>query len=323
MSVRALDNFPWPRPPGTQASPVWRDNAFIVGRERRRVLEFETADSHWSSELTTFHQEEAGVDHPIDRASRRLAVESLRRFVVTATPIILDVGCSSGYLLKDIHEALPNAALIGSDYILPPLMRLAEEMPALPVLQFDLRSCPLPDNCIDAVTVLNVLEHIDRDEEALAQIYRILRPGGIAHIEVPSGPQLFDIYDEHMMHHRRYRLRDLKAMARRLEFQVLKATHLGALAYPGFWIVKKNNRRLRSRVVQSSTRVRQHIRDTRASTLMAALMRLELTLSHVMNFPFGIRSVLLLRKTAGHKDSGSGAARESSTYQCETPSPTS
>ena len=112
-------------------------------------------------------------------------------------------------------------------------------------------------------------------------------------------------------------------MARRLEFQVLKATHLGALAYPGFWIVKKNNRRLRSRVVQSSTRVRQHIRDTRASTLMATLMRLELTLSHVMNFPFGIRSVLLLRKTAGHKDGGSGAARESSTYQFETPSPAS
>jgi ubiquinone/menaquinone biosynthesis C-methylase UbiE len=38
------------------------------------------------------------------------------------------------------------------------------------------------------------LEHIEDDREAIKQVYRILKPGGVAVIEVPAGPQLFDIF---------------------------------------------------------------------------------------------------------------------------------
>jgi SAM-dependent methyltransferase len=298
MSLFARDNFPWPRPPGAQQTPMWRDNAFILGHERRRILAFHTTDSHWTSELTTLHDEEAGSDHPIDRASRRLAVDSLRRFVTIERPVILDVGCSSGHVLKEIHEALPEAALVGSDYILPPLESLASKMPGLPILQFDLRGCPLEDDCVDAVTALNVLEHIDRDEDALREIRRILRPGGIAHIEVPAGPHLYDVYDKHLMHHRRYRLQELTAMARRIGFEVIKATHLGFFLYPAFVLVKKRNQRLASRnqSLDEAHQVKTHIRKSRGSALMRMLTSLETRLASKTRFPIGIRCVVVLRK---------------------------
>ena len=73
---------------------------------------------------------------------------------------------------------------------------------------------------MDGVTALNVLEHIDDDFTALNEIYRILIPRGIAHIEVPADPACFDLYDEVLMHFRRYRLRDLVAMAQRIGFEV-------------------------------------------------------------------------------------------------------
>jgi SAM-dependent methyltransferase len=222
-SISGLDNFSWPRLPGEFEMPVWRGGEFRLGAQKRRILAFDVAESHWSSELTSLHEEKAGANHPIDRASRQLAVDSLQRFVPTESPVVLDVGSSSGYVLRESRRALPKAALIGSDYILPPLIKLAQEMPALPVLQFDLRSSRLSDNCVDAVTALNVLEHVDQDE-ALTQIYRVLRPEDVVRIEVPAGPELFDIYDERLMHPRRYLLSDLAGMAKRVGFEILKIT---------------------------------------------------------------------------------------------------
>ena len=50
-----------------------------------------------------------------------------------------------------------------------------------------------------------MLEHVEDDQAAIRQVYRILQPGGVAVIEVPAGPDLYDIYDRQLMHHRRYR----------------------------------------------------------------------------------------------------------------------
>jgi len=299
MPADVLKNFPWPRHSGDDAPPIWTGEGFCVGTEQRRFLAFDAEESHWSSELTTLHEEEAGSNHPIDKASRKVAVESLRLFANGEAPIILDVGCSSGYLLQEIRKSLPQAALIGSDYIVSPLARLAEGMPDLPILQFDLRRCPLPDDCIGAVTALNVLEHIDRDEEALQQIYRILRPNGIAHIEVPSGPHLYDIYDKHLMHHRRYRLRDLTAMAQRVGFEIIKATHIGFFVYPAFSLIKKRNQRrvATGQISDAAHHVKTHIHQSGDSVLMRMLILLETWLAPFISFPIGIRCVLVLRKS--------------------------
>jgi SAM-dependent methyltransferase len=88
-----------------------------------------------------------------------------------------------------------------------------------------------------------VLEHIDNDFKALQEIQRILRPGGLAHIEVPADPPSFDLYDEVLMHFRRYRLGDLTTKAREAGFAILKATHLGFFVYPLFKMGKRRNQK--------------------------------------------------------------------------------
>ena len=42
--------------------------------------------------------------------------------------------------------------------------------------------------------LLNVLEHIDDHSSAIAQVARVLKPGGVAVVEVPAGPHLYDTY---------------------------------------------------------------------------------------------------------------------------------
>lgn len=294
-----LNPIPWPTPPGADAAPTWDGAGFHLGLTSRRVLAYDVADSHWSGDLTELHEAEAGSHHPIDQASRALAVQSLVRWLPAANGVVIDAGCSSGFVLEEIGRALPEAVLIGSDYLMAPLEKLGARLPQIPLLQFDLRRCPLPDACVDGVTALNVLEHIDDDRAALANIARILKPGGVAHIEVPAGPGLYDIYDEHLMHHRRYRLRDLEGLARDCGLTVLRGTHLGFFVYPMFAAVKLRHRRLLgASAATKRQKVAAQIKQTSRSRLLALAMRLELALGRWVKYPIGIRCVVVLRKPA-------------------------
>jgi len=165
-------------------------------------------------------------------------------------------------------------------------------------LQFDLRRCPLPDACLDGVTALNVLEHIDDDAVAFAEIHRILKHGGLTHIEVPANPGNFDFYDEILLHFRRYRLAELVEKARKSGFVVKKATHLGFFLYPFFKFAKRRNRRVTQQLTLQEKRklVAEQIRSTKSSPVLARTFALERTLGSFVSYPIGIRAVVRLQK---------------------------
>ncbi|MBV8141394.1 MAG: class I SAM-dependent methyltransferase, partial [Verrucomicrobia bacterium] len=66
--------------------------------------------------------------------------------------------------MEDLLREVPQAAVIGSDYLPDLVLSAARRIRSAPFLQFDLRKCPLPDECLDGVTALNVLEHIDDEQ---------------------------------------------------------------------------------------------------------------------------------------------------------------
>ena len=287
--------YPWPPPADSSVldRPIWTGRGFLLGNAISPILSYGAGASGWNDELTEFHEETAGADHPIDRASQQYALEQLQRYVRGECPVILDAGCSSGFMLRLIRESLPHVSVIGSDVVRGPLGQLAATMPDIPLLQFDLVHCPLPDNSIDAVVLLNVLEHINDDAAAVRQVYRILKPGGIAVIEVPAGPNLYDVYDKLLLHCRRYSLGALRSLVKNMGFQIAEQSHLGFFAYPGFWLVKRRNKRLLSREKALQRRiVEQNIRDTGNSRLLNATMRIELFLGRWVSYPFGIRCLV-------------------------------
>jgi ubiquinone/menaquinone biosynthesis C-methylase UbiE len=297
-SSSTFNEFPWPRLPGSDSIPHWTGTSFIIGNVETKVLVFGESESAWSDELTAMHEAEAASAHPMDLASRRLAVESMREFADRPGRIILDIGCSSGFLIQDFIKFLPNVSIFGADYLTGIVHKAARRNPGIPFVQFDLRKCPLPDQCVDGVTALNVLEHIDDDVTALCEIYRTLKPGGIAHLEVPAGPSCRDMYDEVLMHFRRYRLRDLTALASRAGFTVERATHIGFLAYPAFVWVKQINRIIGKQLTIEEKRrsVAQHISKTAGSRVLKAVLGIELLVGKLRTYPFGIRAVVRLRR---------------------------
>jgi|TARA_B110000116_G_scaffold84160_1_gene73311 SAM-dependent methyltransferase len=55
-------------------------------------------------------------------------------------------------------------------------------------LRFDVQNIPLEDNLYDTILCNHVLEHVDDDLKAMSEMCRILKPGGLAIMQVPLDP---------------------------------------------------------------------------------------------------------------------------------------
>jgi SAM-dependent methyltransferase len=289
----------FPPLPGMEEAPRWTGRGFAVGQETRRILAYGAGPSGWTDHLTELHEETAGTDHFIDLASRRHAVAEARQAHQRPETTVLEVGVSSGFLLEDLQRALPQASILGADYTRGTLEKVATRLPEVPLLQFDLVECPLPDESVDTVILLNVLEHIEHHDLALRQVHRILRPRGVAIIEVPAGEGLYDSYDKALLHWRRYSMSKLERLVRDEQFAVERRSHLGFMLYPGFWLAKKLGRATPAREEHLDRTVQRSITwSARAGALASRLLNLEASLRRRVYLPFGIRCLMTCRKAS-------------------------
>lgn len=284
----ALAGFRWPELEGVR--PVWQGGDFALGAGRRRILAYHESESGWSAALTDLHAEHAN-EHPIQLASWRLAAELLRTRLPGKGGVVLEVGTNTGGFIKALGDA--EFAVIGSDYLSHSLRLAAERLPGVPLTQFDLTQCPLDDRCVDGVVLLNVLEHIHDDAAALRQVHRILKPGGVMVLEVPAGPALYDYYDEHVGHYRRYAKGALLALVKQAGFKVDYATHLGVAVYPPFALLKLFNRVFKRRLspAERDRLVAQEMAST-AQPWLGAVLAAEQKLGRRVRYPLGIRCVV-------------------------------
>jgi SAM-dependent methyltransferase len=277
---------------------VWNGGAFIRSGQSTRVLAYEVGESGWSDELTELHESatESGT-HFIDVASRDHAINELKRALGTRSVSIMEVGCSAGHLLADMRRNLPNATLTGGDYTLGTLLKLGEKMPGIPLVRFNLAASPLPSNSYDAMVLLNVLEHIEDDAAATRHIARMLKPGGVAVIEVPAGPELFDDYDRQLQHFRRYTLPGICSVVEQAGLVVERRNYLGALIYPAFYLAKKLSQIRPKSAAEREAHVANAIGATsRFNVVGRAIMSLEQAIAPTITFPRGIRCVVTAQK---------------------------
>jgi SAM-dependent methyltransferase len=251
---------------------------------------------NWSEDLEELHAEETR-DHFIDVWTRRAMLERLGP--LPAGGVIVDLGCSTGYLLQDLRAAYPDARLVGVDLIESGLRTAHEVVPDARLLQADVCALPLEDASVDAAMSANLLEHVPDDTAALAELYRVLAPGARGVLVVPAGPGSYDYYDRFLGHERRYRRGELAGKARRVGLEVLEDAHLGSVLFPAFWLVKQRNRRLHEHLQGEAlkARVASDIAGTRDTPIGHLACRLERELlSRGVRLPFGIRGLTVVRR---------------------------
>jgi SAM-dependent methyltransferase len=291
--------FSVPHPADSSKVVDWDNGAFYLDGRRVRVLAYQVAPSGWTDQLTQLHEQTGGSDHFIDLASRNYACSEVERCITRLASTVLEIGCSSGFLLRDLLTRLPAHRVFGADYTYDTLEHLGKRLPNVPLLQFDLTQCPLPDAFVDVAVLLNVLEHIDDHEAAVAHLFRIIKPGGAVVIEVPAGPSLYDVYDRVLMHRRRYAMSQLVKLLDRCGFAIERRSHLGFILYPAFYLTKRlyQFRYPTGAAVDEQQLVADMIKATRnTSRAMNLVMVVENILRPALYFPFGIRCLVTGRK---------------------------
>ena len=157
-------------------------------------------------------------------------VESLRQYPPGGP--VLDIGGGNGHVSAAIQQSGFDAVL------LEPSMQAARNAQGRGierVICATLSDARIADHSLSAVGAFDVLEHVEDDAGFVADVRRILRPGGRFYLTVPAFRFLWSAYDEHVGHFRRYTLGSLSRMLRAGGFQVERATYLfGLLPLPIF-----------------------------------------------------------------------------------------
>jgi SAM-dependent methyltransferase len=288
-------------PPGAATVPAYDNGWLLDSAHREPFLSYIAADPsvNWSDDLEALH-EEASRTHFIDRWTRSAIVSRVGELPPGAA--IVDLGCSTGYLLEDLAAAFPEASLFGIDLVAAGLRKAHRGVPAARLLHADACELPLADASVGAVVSANLLEHIPDDDRALREVGRVLRPGGRAVVVVPFGAGTYDYYDRFLSHARRYGRGELATKCRRAGFDVLEDGHIASLLYPAFWLVKRRNRLLHDglRGEALKARVAADIARTRDSRAGNVIWRLEDRLARGgLRLPFGIRSLVVARRPGG------------------------
>jgi ubiquinone/menaquinone biosynthesis C-methylase UbiE len=101
------------------------------------------------------------------------------------SPVVLDVGCGDG---ARTLANLPAGAL-GLDFSRRGLELAAETVPGAHLVQGDMTALPVADDSVDGITAYHAVFHVPRERhpEAYREFARVLRPGGVVLMTLPSG----------------------------------------------------------------------------------------------------------------------------------------
>ena len=168
---------------------------------------------------------------------------------------LLDLGCGFG---RHAYEGLRRGAhVVACDLAIPELaetrrivaaMRAEDEIDDDTIgtaAAADATRLPFPDDTFDRAIASEVLEHIPDDTGAMAELMRVLRPGGVLAVTVPTWlPEriCWAITDEYHApkaqggHIRIYRKRELEQRLADTGMTPVGAHHTHALHSPYWWL---------------------------------------------------------------------------------------
>ena len=91
---------------------------------------------------------------------------------------------------------------------------------------------PVENNSVNAIVLLDVLEHIEHPVQALQHMHAALVDGGVVVLTVPACPWLYSRWDEQLGHFRRYTTREFRKQSAEAGFRVQWLNHWNSFTLP-------------------------------------------------------------------------------------------
>jgi SAM-dependent methyltransferase len=142
---------------------------------------------------------------------------------------LLDAGCGTGFNLVALARL---GRALGID-LAPEAIRFCRER-GVRAARASLLALPFASGVFDAVTSFDVIYHdwVSDDRVAVAEMARVLRPGGVLLVRVPALEALRGAHDAEVLSRHRYTRGELRALLESCGLVVRRASYCNSLLLP-------------------------------------------------------------------------------------------
>ncbi len=216
---------------------------------------------------------------------RDLFARLLKGLPLPADARVLDLGCGTGANLRLLKENT-TWRVTGLDYSGHALSYCAAKgLP--PGVQSDACRLPFADASFDLLLLTDILEHVD-DHLALAEVRRVLKPGGLALVAVPAFMSLWGLQDDVSHHLRRYRLGQLKRLLRGAGLRPKGGFYFNFFLFLPIFLARQV-----IRVLRLPLKSENEVNSPLVNRVLTAVFGLDVRLAPWVHAPFGVSALVL------------------------------
>jgi SAM-dependent methyltransferase len=173
------------------------------------------------------------------RGRRAVLWALMRRAGLPEGSRVLDAGCGTGRNLAEFG-ALGTAQGVDPS---PAAIEFCRRRGLTGVTAAGIEELPFEDGAFDLILATDVLEHVERDDLAAAELRRVAAPGAVLVVTVPAYRWLWSQHDDSHHHLRRYTAPALRSRLAAAGWRAEVLTYFNSLLLPPIALVRLLARR--------------------------------------------------------------------------------
>jgi SAM-dependent methyltransferase len=165
---------------------------------------------------------------------REITAALLDPFLPPGPRMILDAGCGTGGNLEWLARYAGDGHIVGIDLI-STAIQFCRKRTHERLAQASATDLPFADESFDLITSFDVIVQIPgrgADERAMREMFRSLKPGGVAFVRGAAYEWMRSGHDRALGTERRYGLHELREKLKRAGFEILRETYANSLLLP-------------------------------------------------------------------------------------------
>jgi SAM-dependent methyltransferase len=212
---------------------------------------------------------------------------------------ILDIGCGTGLNLEWLKRYGAAQAIKGLD-LEAVALHFCRARGLENLVQASATDLPFPAAYFDFLTSFDVLVQIPgekADEQAITEMHRILKPGGIAFVRVAAYAWMYSGHDVAVNTQRRYSLSEISQKLENAGFAILRKTYANTLLFPAAAFRRLVLKKIRLADAGSDVKPFPPSLDWFNKILTRALlMEARFLQNRNKSLPFGLSAICVARK---------------------------